>query len=292
MAKTAYKIPTSLDRSFLDHEVSLVGGGWQAKALPMKVILFWAVSVLVLFWVLSSTFVKSADLILVLGVILWWFVATAFFGQYSKTKEMKFTSVPALLQYVPAPARRVTTRRSSNPSGFYSILRIESIDESGFVKWLDGTVGQFYLVVGSASVLLFEEDRQAILDRVDAFWRKFDTNVEVVMLTTKESQRVHRQMANLERLNLALRDRHPELFDLMDERHSILRDYVGGQFSSIHQYIVLKGDNAEALRRAHTVLNAEVDASTLMIKQCTVLDRDSAYAMLRSVYTSIRSTSG
>ncbi|MEV6817483.1 hypothetical protein AB0M72_01900, partial [Nocardiopsis dassonvillei] len=29
---------------------------------------------------------------------------------------------------------------------------------------------------------------------------------------------------------------------------SILKDYVGGQFTSIHQYLVIKGDNLEALR--------------------------------------------
>ena len=29
MAKSVFKIPTSLDRSFLDHEIALAGGGWQ-----------------------------------------------------------------------------------------------------------------------------------------------------------------------------------------------------------------------------------------------------------------------
>lgn len=288
MAKTTYKIPTSLDRSFLDHEVPLSGGGWQAPPLPMKVLLFWGVSILGVFWLTTTTFVKEADWYLILFLVIWWLAATAFFGQYSKTKEMKFSSVPALLNYLPKQSRRVLTRRSSNPSGFYSILNIENIDETGFIKFLDGTYGQAYLVVGSSSVLVFEEDKRAILDRVDAYWRKIDTTSEHIFVTTKESQRVYRQMAALEQKNKNLQVRDPELFDLMDERFTILRDYVGGQYTSIHQYLVLKGDNLEALRRAHSVLQAEADESSLMIRQCTMLDREALYDMLRGIYAGPR----
>src|SRR5699024_10308270 len=109
MAKKSYKIPTSLDRTFLDQEISLSGGGWQPPPWPIKVILFWLVSVLVLFWLTTSTFVKSADWWLVTLLVIWWLAATAFFGKYGKTKEMNFMTVPALLEYVPTTSRRVVT---------------------------------------------------------------------------------------------------------------------------------------------------------------------------------------
>ncbi|MEV6821169.1 hypothetical protein AB0M72_20695 [Nocardiopsis dassonvillei] len=288
MAKSVFKIPTSLDRSFLDHEIALAGGGWQMRPLPMKVILFWAGSLMLLFWVTTSTFVSSADWWLILLVVVWWLATTAFFGQYSKTKEMRFASLPALLEYLPRPARRVITRRGSNPSGFYSVLGVKSVDETGYIEWLDGSVGQAYLVVGSASVLVFDEDKKAILNRVDAFWRKVDTNAEFIWITTKEPQRVYRQLGNLELLNRNLEIRDPELFDLLDERYSILKDYVGGQFTSIHQYLVIKGDNLEALRRAHALVRAEAEGSSLMIKQAVMLDANDLYDMLRTVYTAAR----
>lgn len=288
MAKSVYKVPASLDRSFLDHEIVLSGGGFQMKPLPMKVLLFWVTSVLLLFWVVTSTFVKGADWYQVALVIIWWLVATAFFGQYSKTKEMKFSSIPAFLNYAPRSSRMVVTRRNANPSPFYSIVTIDDVDETGFVTWADGTVGQAYLVVGSASVLVFDQDKKAILDRVDAFYRKIDTSVEYIWLTTKEPQRVHRQLANLERCNQNLHVRDPELFELLDERYSILTDYVGGQFNSIHQYLVIKADNLEALRRAHTLLQAEVVGSSLMVKGCSMLDRSDLFDMLRVFYTAQR----
>lgn len=284
MPKQVYKIPTSLNRTFLDHEIALSGGGFQAKPLPMKVLLFWAASILTLFWVASSTFVASASWWLIALVVIWWLLTTAFLGQYSKTKEMKYMSVPALLAYVPVTARRVLTRKSTNPSAFYSVVGIDNVNETGLIKYADGTFGQGYLVVGSASILLFEEDRKSILTRVDTFWRKVDTTCEYTFVTTKEPQRVYHQIANLERRNLAMQTRDPELKELLDEQYDILKDYVGDQFKSIHQYLLLKGDNMEALRRAHTVLQAEVESSSLMIKGCTMLNGSEVTEMLTVLY--------
>lgn len=284
MPKAVYKVPASLDRSFLNHEIALSGGGFQAKPVPVKVMLFWAASILSLFWVVGSTFVTSADWWIIALVVIWWLLATAVLGQYSKTKEMKYMSVPALLSYLPTTARRVLTRKSTNPSAFYSVVGIDQIDETGLIKYADGTYGQGYLVVGSASILLFEEDRKAILNRVDAFWRKVDTSCEFTFVTTKEPQRIYHQVANLERRNLALEVRDPELKDLMDEQYEILTDFVGGQFKSIHQYLLLKGDNLEALRRAHTVLQSEVESSSLMIKNCTMLNGREVTEMLTVIY--------
>lgn len=284
MAKSIYKIPISLARSFLDHEIALSGGGWQAKPISIKVILFWVGSVFAMFWVLTNTYLKHADWWLNALIVIWWFIATAFFGRYSKTKELNVMSVPALMNYAPPSARRVITRSSSDPSPFYSILGIDDIDEGGYITWGDGSVGQAYLVVGAASVLVFAQDRVAILDRVDAFWRKVDTTAEFIWITTKEPQRVYRQLAHLERRNLALEVEDPELFELMEEQHSILTNYVGGSFSSIHQYLIIKADNLESLRRAHTVVRSEAEESSLMIKQLTQLDGADTHDMFRSVY--------
>lgn len=282
--KQVYKVPSSLARSFLDHEITLSGGGFQAKPLPMKVILFWMVSVLALFWLATSTFVASADWWLIALVVIWWLGASAILGQYSKTKEMKYMSVPSLMSYLPASSRNVFTRRSNNPSGFYSIVGIDDIEDNGLIKYADGTFGQGYLVVGSASILLFEEDRKRILDAVDAFWRKVETNCEYIIMTTKEPQRIFRQIANLERRSLGIQTPHPDLKELLDEQYDIMNDYVGNQFKSIHQYLLLKADSMEALRRAHTLLQAEVETSSLMIKGCSMLNGAEASEMLSVVY--------
>ncbi|MEU7317890.1 hypothetical protein [Streptomyces sp. NPDC007083] len=287
MAKSFYKVPASIARSFLDHEITLSKGGWAAKPSPIKQLLFFGGGALALLWVTTSTFVSSASAGFIAMFVIWGLAVIVYFGGMTKTKELRAMSVPALLAYVPATSRHVYTRRSSNPSDFYSMVGIDGIDDDGRIHFSDGGEGQVYLVVGSASYLLFDEDRIGILDRVDAFWRKVDSNCEWATITTKEPQRIYHQVANLERRNQALEIRDPDLIELQNEQYDILTQHVGGKFTSIHQYLLLKGKTTDALRRSHMVLQAEVEGSSLMIKEATVLDKAESQSMLQVFYQGI-----
>lgn len=290
MAKDQYKIPTSIDRSYLDHEIVLASNGWQAPPVAVRQIAFWLASFLTLMWSMTSTFLGDAGLGLGVLVVIWWLAATVFLGRMTRTRELRYRTVLTFLAYAPKAARTVMTRRGSDPSEFGSIVGIDSIDPDGGIRFADGGHGQAYLVVGSASILLFDEDRDAILNRVDAFWRKVEPTAEYCFITTKEPQRIHHQMANLERRNLALTRRDPDLVELMDEQADILTTHVGGQFTSIHQYLLLRGDNREGLRRAHNLLTAEVESSPLMIKEATMLNHDETIGMLQVLYTTTSHT--
>lgn len=287
MAKLSFKVPASLNRSFADHEIALGGKSWQARPMPIKQLGFFAGSLLVLLWSVTSTFISSATPGFIALYVIWVLVFAAYMGQMTKTKELRIMTVPPLLAYLPASARKVLTRRNSNPAGFYSIVGVEKMDEDGRIHYSDGSQGQVYLVVGSASYLLFDEDRVDILDRVDSFWRKVETTCEHAFITTKEPQRIHHPVASLERRNRALEIRDPDLIELQNEQYDILTQHVGGKFTSIHQYLLLKGRSEDALRRGHTILQAEVEHSSLMIKEATMLDRDEAYPMFRVFYAGI-----
>lgn len=287
MAKMGYKVPPSLNRSFLDHEITLSKGGWAAKPSPIKQLLFFGGGLLVLLWAATSTFIASAGPTFIVLFAIWGLLVIVYFGGMTKTKELRAMNVPALLAYAPAKARHVFTRRASNPSDFHSIVGIDKIEEDGRIHYSDGSRGQVYLVVGSASYLLFDEDRIEILDRVDSFWRKVDTSCEWSFITTKEPQRIYHQVANLELRNRSLEVRDPDLIELQNEQYDILTQHVGGKFTSIHQYLLLKGKSADALRRGHMVLQAEVEGSSLMIKEATILDREETEPMLRVFYQGI-----
>ncbi|SIO87186.1 hypothetical protein [Nocardiopsis sp. JB363] len=285
--KSAYKVPVSLARGLPDHEIGLGGNSWQMRPMPIKQIGFFLGGIIVVAWCATSTFIADSGSKFIALFVLWSLVFVLYMGQLTKTKELRITTVPPLLAYLPKSARRVFTRRDSNPSGFYSIVGIESIDEDGRIHYSDGGQGQVYLVVGSASYLLFDEDRVGILKRNDDFWKKVETTCEHVFITTKEPQRIYHQMANLERRNQALGIRDPDLIELQNEQYDILTQHVGGKFASIHQYLLLKGKSEDALRRGHTILQAEVENSDLMIKEATMLDREEAQPMLRVFYSGI-----
>lgn len=287
MAKLSYKLPASINRSFLDHEITLTKGGWASRPSPMKQLFFLGGGGLVILWGASSTFIKHASPSFIALFVIWGLASVIYFGGMTKTKELRAMTIPALLAYVPKSARNIYTRRSSNPSGFYSIVGIDRIDDDGLIKFADGGYARVYLVVGSASYLLFDEDRVGILDRVDAFWRKVDTSCEWSFITTKEPQRIYHQVANLERRNQALEIRDPDLIELQNEQYDILTQHVGGKFTSIHQYLLLKGKSEDALRRGHMVLQAEFERSSLMIKEATMLDREETEQMLRVFYVGV-----
>jgi hypothetical protein len=63
-----------------------------------------------------------------------------------------------------------------------------------------------------------------------------------------------------------------------------LRDHVGSEFKSIHQYMLIKSKNKEALRVANGILQSEVEESSLMIKQCVPLDKLDVLQLLSSIY--------
>ena len=45
--------------------------------------------------------------------------------------------------------------------------------------------------------------------------------------------------------NRGLLVQDPELFELLEEQHAILKNYVGGSFNSIHQYLSIRQKERE-----------------------------------------------
>lgn len=287
MAKTSYSIVSSIDRSFLDHEITIGMAGFDAKPASIKQLLFLLGGLLVTAWAASTTFISSSGVVGIILFVIWAVITVLYFGGATKTKELRIRALPALVAYASRAARHVSTRRSSNPSQFASVVGIERVDEDGLIHFYDGTFGQAYLVVGSASMLLFDEDRTSILRRVDAFWRKVEPTCEYIFVTTKEPQRVHRAVASLERRNQALEVRDPDLLELQNEQYDIFVEHVGGKFTSIHQYLLIKGRTLDALRRGHMVVQAEVEGSSLMIKEATMLDSEETLHMLSTFYQGV-----
>ena len=295
MARPTYAIPASINRSMLDHEIVLSGGGMQTKPIPLKVILYWVGVFMIAMLMISRSFVGEAGIPLIVMFVIWLFASAAFLGQYSKTKEMKFQQIPAMIEYSVPNSRKVLTRNNSNPYDFMTITGVRSIDEDGLITFVDGGVGQLYGVVGTGSRLLFDGDKDSIIARVKSFWEKIDTTCEWTFITTREPQQITQQVAHAERLNYNLTvptlsgvRKYPdadargfsELHELLNERYQLLQHVAGvrrdgtkgARFMSIHQYLLIRASNLENLQVAHSVLEAEVNASSAMFKQCRVID--------------------
>ena len=274
-----------MDASFLDMEISLQSdNGMGLRPLPVKVILFWVFGVMALLYLCLKSFLSEAGLGWCLGFGFFWLLMMVHLSKYDASRRMGVQLVPALLNYMPAGSRKVLTRRTENSAPFEGLTGIEDIEDDGLVVCSDGTYMYWFHVVGSASVLLFDEDRTAILDRVAAFWQKVDNDIEVGFQTAKEPQRIHNQLVALADTYNAL-DFHDDDIDLLVmEQEDILRNFIGKAFKSVHQYMFIKGDNREALQAGVNVVASEVENSSLMFKRCIPMYKEDMLEFFASVY--------
>lgn len=289
MAKEYYKIPASLNENYMNMEIAIQSkDGVGLKPLPVRVILVWLAGLLALFYLVmnGSSFIAQSNLFLRILFSVIWIAFLFVLSKTDKSHRMQIELIPALLSYLQKSNRHVLTRKTGNGNAFFNIVGIESIDEkNGLVKYIDGTYGYWYAVVGTASVLLFPDDRDAILNRVDEFYKKIQADCEVIFMTTKEPQKVHKQLAHLTAQYKALEFNDPDVDMLVKEQYSQLKDFVGKEFKSLHQYMIIKGDTREALSNINNVVISEYENSSLMLKQCTPLYREGIENALKLIYS-------
>lgn len=293
MAKKSYKIPASLSDNYLNMEIALQSkDGVGLKPLPVRVILAWLFGLLGGFYAVvnSSSIIAQANIVTRVLFAVVWIAFLWVLTKVDRSHKMQMEMIPALLQYLQKSNRYVITRRTANAGPFYSIVGIKSIDpKTGLVEYVDGTVAYWYSVVGTASVLLFPEDRDAILDRVKDFYDKIGSDCEIIFMTTKEPQRVQKQTAHLMAQYKALTPEVREDEDiktLVREQYKIMTEFVGKKFKSLHQYMIIKGDNEEALSAINNIVISEVHSSSLMLKQCTALYEKDIENVLKLIYAS------
>lgn len=287
--KQSYKVPYSLNKTRGDMEIAVQNkDGIGFKSTPVKLILFYlAGSLLALFSILGTLpFVATLPIgfRIVMGVL---FIALAWlFTQKDAAGMPKYAVIPELLKFMFVKSSRIIhTRNTDNWDNLYAAMGIKDIDgKTGLITYLDGTLGYMYRVVGSASALLFDEDKARIIDRVDNFYRRVLDSVTYEYITVKEAQKCNLQKYNMQQLNKKLTTDDPDLKNLIKDEYNVLRDFVGNDFKSIHQYLILKSDNKEDLVRANTMLANEYSNSSLMFSEIEFLYKKEVMRMLKCIY--------
>lgn len=293
MAKKSYKIPASLSDNYLNMEIALqTKDGVGLKPLPVRVILAWLFGLLAGFYCVinQGSIIAQANVFTRVIFIIVWLGFLWIMTKVDRSHKMQLELIPALLQYLQKSNKFVITRRNANAGPFYSIVGIRSVDpDTGLVSYVDGSYAYWYSVVGTASVLLFPDDRDAILNRVKDFYDKIGSDCEIIFMTTKEPQRVHQQTAHLMAQYKVLDPQiknDDDMITIVREQYKILNEFVGKKFKSLHQYMIVKGDNEEALSAINNIVMSEVQGSSLMLKQCTALYQKDIEAVLQLVYAS------
>lgn len=289
MAKRSYKIPSTLADNYMQMEIALQSkNGVGLKPLPLRVILIWLLGIFGGFFFLMNDQsviplcgpIGSIVFAIAWGLLIWTLTIV------DRSHRMQLEYIPTILSYVQKSNRHILTRRTSPAGPFLGIVGIESIDEkTGLVSYIDGSFGYWFSVVGTASVLLFPDDRDAILDRVDDFYKKIGTDCEIAFMTAKSPQKVVKQQAHLISQYKALTYKDADIDALVNEQYEVLTKFVGKEFRSSRQYMIIKGDHREALSALNNVVNNEKNGSGLMFRQCVPLYREDIEEALKLIYS-------
>jgi len=104
-------------------------------------------------------------------------------------------------------------------------------------------------------------------------------------MTLKEPQKIYNQAAAVKYRYNKLKLNDNDLNDLCNNQLVMLREVVGKQYQSIHQYMIIKADSMESLLAAKITIQAELDSSGLFIKRCIPLYDDEILDALATVYS-------
>lgn len=287
--KQSYKIATSLDRSYLDVEVALQAkSGVGLRPLPLSVIAVWIAAVFGGFMIIVNEALPIHYLPL-WGKILF-FIALLAFVFFATSRDggnqSRFSAMRNMAAYMfQKNTRIIKTRGTDSATAFARMVGIKDIDEkTGVVTYSDGTYAYFYRVVGNASSLLFDSDKEAIVNRVDNFYRKMPDFIRLGFITVKEPQKVVTQKLHMKKLYQNLDNADKDLRNLMKENYRIMDEYVGGEFKSIHQYLILYAYSKEYLNKAHSILANEAGSSGLMFSQVEPLYKEEVEKLLHTIY--------
>lgn len=294
--KDSYKVPTSLDAKWFDAEISLQSqDGFGLKPTPIKVFVFVFVGFLFNYWLVMYTFLSDGTFLEKIALFLVGMALTFYLSMFDKTRRMFVQLLAPAFNYLFGKFRTIETRRVDKGNGFLNLLGIKvdengnfMISQDGEVVFSNGDYGQFYRIVGNASILIFESDEHNILDRADLFYRKMDTNVEYLFISTKEAQKADSQIEYTKKLHQRYLDEgryDKDLELLFEERLGILQGFEHETFNTVHQYMLVVAPNKERLRMATQTVELEYAQSSLFIRYLARLDKTHVLDLLRMIFS-------
>lgn len=284
--KNNYSIPYSLDSSYMDMEITIQSNnGIGLKPFPIKNILLVLTAIASCSIILTKTFISDGTLLHKVIFIAAWTGLCALLLTIGKTKQIGLEKITSLMAYTQTGARVINTRSVAYADPFLKTVYISKIDERGFIHYLDGSIGVVFDVVGNASVLLFNNHKEQIIDRVDVFYRKMKPGITYHYITNTEAQNVYMQIAGYVKRKEQLTVSDPDLDAMLDTNIMYLKDIIGSSYKSLHQYMIIQGKNAEELNEALATFYSEVDSSELMFKFVEQLDKEEVEVFLKTIYT-------
>jgi hypothetical protein len=289
MVKPSYGIRTPMVSHQLDQEITLQKDGVGLRPLPIKFVIITIASFCGMIYVFNSDLVAVGTGFQKVIFCALWLTMTVLLFFSGKTQLLNIRVLFSFIGYLVTPGNRKLQTRKIDENVVHNMLdisNIKKITDKGLITFADKDVGYMYRITGNASALLFETDQHLIINRVDSFYRRLNPGFEFIFMTLKEPQRIHNQAAAIKKRYESLTVQDPDLTNLVNNQITLLRDVVGKQLQSVHQYMIVKAPNEDALAAVKTDLQVELNQSTLFIRKCVPLGPNAIAEQLSVVFAS------
>lgn len=204
------------------------------------------------------------------------------------TRELGLNLIPVSVHYSNNALRDISSQLGDDAAAFAAIVAPAGVMDDGTIVFKDQSVGRVYDLVGNASMQMFDDDRNAVLRQVGRFYRGIKPLVHLVFDSVQSPQRVQAQLLakdkQLQQLPSSVKPLAPvrnlALFEKL-----VLRDYVGHDFRSLHQRLVVVAPNKEILKPVEDLLAAHAQRDGNFVKDYRPFDYDETIDYFHDFYS-------
>lgn len=288
MAKKTYRIPHSLNVSRLQAPIILTGkrgeGPFKRPVKISTVIFLALLGLLVPMFLYMNTGISEGSRLGILLMLIGWemFVGLLIVPQENGDEGYKMIW-PTIGYWLDTHGRIVSTRGDANVAEVSDVLQIRKIDNQGVITFVNGWVGRAYEVDGHASNMLFENERDYVIDAFERWLQLLPPNVSVNIPTQHTALDLSEQVQGARKRTA--NQRLTDLRALADRKERVIREKLVGndRFRTVSQYIVLTTTDRTELAEQSKWFENQVRSG--MAKSIRPADFERTLELLRGIFT-------
>ena len=276
-----FMIRTSLDESALDitlpigNKSHFGGREWTVRMMAILAIAAVAYIGLLTHSPLGPT--SGGFLGSFIGSIGYWYFIALIVAP-TQSQEIGMSYLLSFGPYFSKSLQNVSTRNVAYEKPVSNLFAIaeNGIDVNGGIHYTDGSVGRIYELVGNASAMMFPSDRYRILDDTRTFYRAIRSSTAFTIDTVRLPQRIKPQLKakdiQIQNLNPLLKGTGLE--KLLREEKRVLQAFVGKQFLTIHQYMIVHSTSEQELTTFDNWIDSQLTMGSTYMKTARRLDSE------------------
>ena len=160
------------------------------------------------------------------------------------------------------------------------VLQLRAVDGEGTLYFTDGWVGKIYEIDGYASRMLFDNEKEIVIDTFDKYLRQLPPNVSVSIPTQHATLNLDGQVRAAR--DLADKQTRSDLRGLAQTKARIMERNISHRFKTINQWLIIMTDDEIQLQ--DQCLWFETQVRNGMARHAVMADQDRAVKLLSGFY--------